>query len=152
MNNLRVLVVDDSREMLLLMEQFVINQDCQARTCRDSWLAVEIAKEFAPQVIFLDLAMPGLDGYEVAEELRDLDLPEHLLVAITSHDDEAHRRECEVSGFDLFLAKPVSIDQIRSVIETAKERFLAERTPISRRRRSPEWPPSMNPAAEPTRQ
>ena len=121
---LRVLVVDDSRDMLRVMEQFVVNQDCQVRTCQDSWLAVEIAKEFAPHVIFLDISMPGLDGYEVAEDLRDLDLPEHLLIAITSHTDESHRRECAISGFNLFLEKPVSLDQIRSVIEPAKEQFL----------------------------
>ena len=125
MCKLRVLVIDDSRETLHVMERLVSKHDCQVRTCGDSKRAVAIAKEFVPHIIFLDIAMPRLDGFMVAEDLRDLNLPEYLLVALTSYTDEAHRRECEISGFDLFLAKPVSIEQITSVIEPAKERFSA---------------------------
>jgi CheY-like chemotaxis protein len=124
MCTLRVLVVDDSRDTLHVMERLVSDQDCQVRTCGDSERAVAIAREFVPHVIFLDISMPGLDGFMVAEDLRDLNLPEYLLVALTSCVDEAHRRECEVSGFGLFLPKPASVDQIRAVIEPAKERCL----------------------------
>src|SRR4029077_4483413 len=95
------------------------------RTCLDSKKAVEIAQEFWPHVIFLDISMPGLDGYEVAEDLHDLNFPNYMLIALTSHGDEAHRHECEVSGFDRFIDKPASIDQITSVIESAAARFLA---------------------------
>jgi CheY-like chemotaxis protein len=125
MCKLRVLVIDDSRETLHVMERLVSQHDCQVRTCGDSKRAVAIAKEFMPHVIFLDIVMPELDGFMVAEDLRDLGLPEYLLVALTSHTDEAHRNECAKSGFGMFLAKPISIDQVTSVIEPAKERFLA---------------------------
>jgi CheY-like chemotaxis protein len=83
-----------------------------------------MVRDFLPQVIFLDIAMPELDGFEVAEDLHELQLPEYILVAVTSYSDDAHRRECEASGFDVFLAKPPSIDDVTPVIEKAKERFL----------------------------
>jgi CheY-like chemotaxis protein len=85
---------------------------------------VQTVQEFIPHVIFMDIAMPGLDGFEVAEDLHDLNLPNYLLVALTSHSDESHRNECEASGFELFLSKPVSIDDVGNVIQMAKKRFL----------------------------
>jgi len=121
---LRVLIVDDSRDQLYLLERMVSKSDCESRTCPDSNDATQIAKEFEPHVIFLDIAMPGLDGFEVAEDLHDLNLRDYLLVALTSYSDEAHRRECEASGFNVFLAKPPSVDEVASVLRQAKERFL----------------------------
>lgn len=123
---LRVLVIDDNRETLLILERLVRELNCEVRTCPDSKKAVATAQAFSPHVIFLDISMPDLDGYEVAEDLHDLELPEYLLVALTSHEDESHRRECEVSGFDRFLSKPASIKEIKNVIESASTRFLTK--------------------------
>jgi CheY-like chemotaxis protein len=47
-----------------------------------------------------------------------------MLVAVTSYSDEAHRRECQASGFNVFLAKPPSIDDVAAALQTAKDRFL----------------------------
>ncbi|HZZ29558.1 MAG TPA: response regulator [Pirellulales bacterium] len=122
---LRVLIVDDSRDALHLLDRLMAHHDCEIRTCQDSVNAVQTVQEFIPHVIFLDIAMPGLDGFEVAEDLHDLNLPNYLLVALTSHSDEPHRKECEASGFELFLSKPVSIEDVGHVIQLAKKRFLA---------------------------
>ena len=123
-DKLRVLIVDDNRDALFLLQRFVGKSDCNIRLCNESAAAVRIAQEFAPHVIFLDIAMPVLDGFEVAEDLHDVDLGEYLLVALTSYDDEAHRRECEATGFHLFLAKPPALEEVARVIEMAKDRFL----------------------------
>jgi two-component system, OmpR family, response regulator len=123
---LRVLVIDDSRDTLLILERLVRELNCDVRTCLDSKKAVAIAQAFSPHVIFLDISMPDLDGYEVAEDLHELVLPEYTLVALTSHEDEAHRRECEISGFDSFLSKPATIEEIKSVIEWASTRFQTQ--------------------------
>lgn len=123
-DRLRVLVVDDNRDTLAVLQRFVARSDCDVRTCLDSKNAVDMVRDFLPQVIFLDIAMPELDGFEVAEDLHEIQLPEYMLVAVTSYSDNAHRRECEASGFDIFLAKPPSIDDVTALIEKAKERFL----------------------------
>jgi CheY-like chemotaxis protein len=122
-DRLRVLVVDDNRDSLLLLERLIGKSNCDVRTCADSKNAVHLAQEYEPHVIFLDIAMPGLDGFEVAEDLHELKLRDYLLVAITSYSDEAHRRECEASGFNVFLAKPTSADELSALISTAKQRF-----------------------------
>ncbi len=67
--------------------------------------------------------MPGFDGFEIAEDLHDLNLRDNLLVAMTIYSDEAHRREAESCGFDLFLPKPPAYEEIADVIEIAKARF-----------------------------
>ena len=123
-DRLRVLVVDDNRDTLLLLQRIVGKSDCDVRTCPDSKHAVQLAQEFQPQVIFLDIAMPDLDGFEVAEDLHDVKLPDYMLVAVTSYSDEAHRRECEASGFTAFLAKPPSVEEVAALISTAKQRFI----------------------------
>jgi CheY-like chemotaxis protein len=120
---LRILVVDDCRDTLLVLERLVSKFNCTVCTCNDSELAVQTALEFGPHVIFLDIAMPKLDGYEVAEDLRYHRLADYMLVALTSHADAAHRRECAISGFDLFLAKPISIEHVKTVIDKASTRF-----------------------------
>ncbi len=122
-DRLRVLVVDDNRDSLLLLERLIGKSNCDVRTCAESKNAVHVAREFEPHVIFLDIAMPVLDGFEVAEDLHDLKLRDYLLVAVTSYSDKAHRRECEASGFNVFLAKPPSIDDVSAIVASAKQRF-----------------------------
>jgi CheY-like chemotaxis protein len=122
-DRLRVLVVDDNRDSLLLLERLIGKSDCDVRTCADSKKAVHFAQEHEPHVIFLDIAMPDLDGFEVAEDLHHLKLRDYLLVAVTSYSDEAHRRECEASGFNAFLAKPPSVNEVSAIVFAAKQRF-----------------------------
>ena len=117
---LRVLVVDDRRETLLIIQRLASQFECEIRTCQDSRQAVPMAQAFVPNVIFLDIEMPGMDGFEVAEDLQGLNLPPYTLVAFTTYTDEAHRQECEVAGFDMFLSKPATVADIEHVIKTAR--------------------------------
>lgn len=121
---LRVLVIDDDRHVLLVMQRLLGNFDCDIRASQNSKKAVSIVQEYRPHVVFLDIQMPGLDGFEVAEDLYASGLRDHLLVAMTIYSDEPHRREAEACGFHLFLPKPPAYDEIANVIEIAKERFL----------------------------
>jgi len=123
-DNLRILVVDDSRATLFVLEQLMRRLDCEIRTCEDSKEAVRVVQQFAPHIVILDIQMPGLDGYMVAEDLSELESPDYLLVALTAYADEEHRRECEANGFDKFLAKPASMEELERLVETARARFL----------------------------
>lgn len=123
-HKLRVLVVDDARYILMVMERLLSSFDCEIKLCSDSKQVVRAVQEFSPHVIFLDIQMPGRDGFEVAEDLYDANLRDHLLVAMTIYSDEGHRHEAEACGFHMFLPKPPAYDEIANVVETAKEHFL----------------------------
>src|SRR5881227_60491 len=104
---LRVLIVDDNRDgadsLLLLLELY----GHEARAAYDGDAALRLAGTFCPDVVLLDIGMPGLDGYEVARRLRrDEGLRDALLVAITGFGTEEDRRLAAQAGFDAHLTKP----------------------------------------------
>jgi CheY-like chemotaxis protein len=87
-------------------------------TVHDGIEALQISEGFRPEVIMLDIGMPGMNGYEVARRLRQRNSsPQPLLVAVTGWgkpDDETRSRE---AGFDAHLVKPVEEPKIRQVFE-----------------------------------
>lgn len=113
----RVLVVDDNpdaADSLALLLGFA-GQD--VRTTYDGLSALEQAQEFAPEVVLLDIGMPGMDGYEVARRLRNEGgLHQALLVALTGWGQEEDRRRSAEAGFDHHLVKPVEPKRLRELL------------------------------------
>jgi CheY-like chemotaxis protein len=120
----RVLLVDDNRdaaESLALLLQY---EGHDVRTAYDGEAALAVAEEFRPQVALLDLGLPKLNGFEVAQRLRRLPGGADMtLVALTGWDQVEYRRRGEAAGFTHHFAKPVDIDALR--------RVLAERVPCA---------------------
>jgi CheY-like chemotaxis protein len=94
----------------------------EVRIAHGGMEALQLAQSFRPEVVLLDIGMPGMDGFEVARRLRKLDpQPRPLIVAVTgwgASDDERRTRE---AGFDLHLVKPVEQSQLQRIL---KERTL----------------------------
>jgi signal transduction histidine kinase len=107
-SGIKVLVVDDNldaAESLAMLLELRGNQTRLAHTGPD---ALAAAAAFQPQVVFLDIGLPGLDGYEVAQRLRAAPLrPRPLLVAVTGWGSADDRQRARDAGFDLHLVKPV---------------------------------------------
>ena len=83
----------------------------------DGLQALQMAVEFRPDVVLLDIGMPGLDGYEVARRLRALKRERPLrIIAITGWGQEADRTRSREAGFDVHLVKPVDPTLLTSVI------------------------------------
>ena len=109
----RVLVAEDypdtRRTLCLLLRMWGYD----VRDAENGQEALRVAGEFFPEVVILDLAMPGVDGYEVARRLR---APSQglrpLLIALTAHTDRTHVGAALEAGFDHFLAKPCSPGQV----------------------------------------
>ena len=77
------------------------------RTVHDGPTALETARAFQPDIIFLDIGLPGMDGYEVARRIRDdKAIQQPLLVALTGYGREEDRQRAAQAGFDHFLVKP----------------------------------------------
>jgi CheY-like chemotaxis protein len=90
----------------------------ETRVAHDGMTALDIAREFRPEVILLDIGMPGLDGYEVARRLRAMNQGQTFrIVAITGWGQEADRLRSKEAGFDLHLVKPVDPRVLVSVLE-----------------------------------
>jgi CheY-like chemotaxis protein len=108
-----VLVVDDNGDAADSLALLVNLWGHRVRVCYDGPGALQLAREYQPDVVFLDLGLPGLSGYEVARRLRN---EPALLVALTGNDPEQDGGRCQEAGFDLHLTKPVDVGVLQELL------------------------------------
>src|SRR5262249_41979541 len=97
----RVLVVDDNRDAAESLAMLLRLEGQHVQVAFDGHTALAMAREFRPQTVFLDIGMPGMDGYEVAKRLRqDPGLKDTVLVAVTGWGQQEDRRQSQAAGFD----------------------------------------------------
>ncbi|HYE79093.1 MAG TPA: ATP-binding protein [bacterium] len=114
----RVLVVDDNRDAADVLALLLRAQGHEVQVAYDGLDALAVAPVFQPEVVFLDLGMPRLNGYETAVQLRSLCAGRPLtLVALTGWGQEEDKRRTTASGFDYHLVKPAHPDQLAQVLE-----------------------------------
>jgi CheY-like chemotaxis protein len=119
-NNTRrpdALIVDDHTDALISMRELLVILGYTVTAAGSGAVALAKAAERPPRVVLLDLRMPGMDGFEVARQLRALpDMDKALLIAVTgSFDDDDLARGREV-GFNAFLPKPVDMDLLEEML------------------------------------
>ena len=113
----RILVVDDNEDAADLLTLRFERRGYEIRTAYSGADALSVARHFLPDVVFLDIGMPGMNGYEVARRLRsDPELGSFLLVALTGWGSEADKEQAQAAGFDAHLTKPVSTSAIEDVL------------------------------------
>jgi CheY-like chemotaxis protein len=112
----RVLVVDDNLDSADTMAELVRIWGYDVRTAHDGPAALDCARSFRPDVILLDVGLPGMDGYELARRLRAEGLAGDLLVSVTGYGQEEDRRKAEEAGFDHHLTKPVQPDMLLRLV------------------------------------
>lgn len=107
---LRVLVVDDDRDTANSLSLLVKLWGHDVRVAYGGATALEVAAVYQPDVVLLDVAMPRMDGNEVARRLRrQTCYQKTLLIAISGYADGAHRLGSAKAGFDRYLIKPVEL-------------------------------------------
>ena len=113
----RVLVVDDNADAADLMAMMLSLSGHETCTAYAGAEALRVANIFRPHVIFLDIGLPDMNGYEVARQLRASPLLNAtLLVAVTGWGGEEDRRRSKAAGFDLHLTKPVDPAAIDTIM------------------------------------
>jgi CheY-like chemotaxis protein len=118
--HLRVLVVEDDPESLQMMGALLTLWGYQPHLAPDGRVGLAQAEQERPDVVLLDLGLPGIDGFEVARRLRRMPEGERMLiVAVTAYRGEEHRRQASEAGFDKYLMKPVDIETLRLVLQQA---------------------------------
>ncbi|MBL0427035.1 ATP-binding protein [Ramlibacter alkalitolerans] len=120
---LRVLVVDDNRDAADTLRMLLDLLGAQARVAHDGESALRLFDDFAPEAVLLDLGMPGMDGYQVARQLRGRhpDWP-GALIALTGWGQENDRRRTREAGFDHHLVKPVDLPALQELLATVADR------------------------------
>jgi CheY-like chemotaxis protein len=116
----RVLLVDDNRDASELLEDALTEMGHEVRTAADgsSALQLVLVQAFTPDIAFLDIGLPVMDGCELARELRGIPSLENTpLVAITAYTGDADRRRAFASGFTEYLAKPLAFERVIGCIE-----------------------------------
>jgi signal transduction histidine kinase len=109
----RVLVVDDNEDSADTLAMMLELLGHEARRLYDPQAAVEAVAQFEPQIVFLDIGMPGLNGYELARRLRAAPGGHRLvLVAVTGWGQPEDRRRTREAGFDHHLVKPPEVEAI----------------------------------------
>jgi CheY-like chemotaxis protein len=98
----------------------------QVRVAYDGQEAVEVASVFQPDIVFMDLAMPKLDGYGAARHIRKQPWGQQMvLVAVSGWGQDGHKKLAQEAGFDHHLVKPADAAQLKRLLAGAKRRETA---------------------------
>ncbi len=113
----RILVVDDNADAAESLALLLRSDGHETQVTFDGQSAVEMAKTFLPDTVLLDIGLPGLNGYEVAQQLRAMEaLKATVLIAISGYGQIEDLAKSKAAGFDQHLVKPVSYDRLRSLM------------------------------------
>ncbi len=113
----RVLVVDDNVDSAVSMAALLRLRGNDVRIAHDGPSAVDVARDYRPELALLDIGLPGMNGYELARRLRELTGNGAIvLVAVTGYGAEEDRRLSKQAGFDEHLVKPVPFDAVEKLL------------------------------------
>jgi signal transduction histidine kinase/ActR/RegA family two-component response regulator len=113
----RVLAVDDNHDAAASLGRALEALGCSALVVHDGPSALASVAAFEPQLILLDIGLPGMDGYELARRLREAGLhPSSRIVAITGYGQPSDRARSREAGFDDHVVKPVTLHNLRRVL------------------------------------
>lgn len=112
-----MLVVDDNVDSAESMAVLLRLQGHEVRLAYDGLSALEEAQAFHPDLIFLDLDLPKMDGYEVARRLHPV-MKGVTLVAMTGYGQDEDRQRTQEAGFHLHLVKPVDFDMLQGLLSS----------------------------------
>jgi excisionase family DNA binding protein len=126
----KVLIVDDNLEMLEMLERlFARNPNLVVRSAHDGFEAGKQVVVFRPDVLIIDVVLPGLDGLQVCRDMKSDPITRDIRIVVTTgHSDPLTRQEFEKLGVDLYLEKPLDLEpllrQVEALAATAASRPL----------------------------
>jgi PAS domain S-box-containing protein len=118
----RILVVDDNLDAARSLAMLLTMCGHEVRTAADGIEAIDAAQAFTPQIIFMDLGMPRMDGLEASRRIRELENGHAIvIIALTGWGQEADRQRTRAAGIDKHLVKPVSVEALEAVLADMEE-------------------------------
>jgi two-component system, OmpR family, response regulator CpxR len=122
----KILLVDDEREFVQTLSERLLMRDMGSAVAYDGESALEVAREDEPDVMILDLKMPGIDGIEVLRRVKATQ-PEIEVIILTGHGSEADKELCLQLGAFAYLQKPVDVEELSATIKRANEKIQENR-------------------------
>jgi signal transduction histidine kinase len=117
-SDLRILVVDDNKDAAQSLAMVLQVEGYKVCTANDGASALRAFTEFSPDAVFLDLGLPGMDGYTVARRLREQDpSTDLLLIAVTGYGSDVDKSRSRAAGFNHHLIKPVDFAELQRLLE-----------------------------------
>lgn len=118
----KILLVDDEREFVQTLSERLLIRDMGSAVAYDGKSALELIQEDEPEVMILDLRMPGIDGFEVLKRVKKTN-PDIEVIILTGHGSKSDREFCMGLGAFAYLQKPVDIDELSETIKKANEQI-----------------------------
>jgi PAS domain S-box-containing protein len=116
----RILVVDDNADAATGLSRLLKLLGHEVRTVNDGHEAIAVATRFEPDVVLLDIGLPGMDGYQVARVLRQQPVcKDSVLIAVTGYGQDDDRRKGREAGFDFHLVKPIDHDALLALLSAS---------------------------------
>jgi PAS domain S-box-containing protein len=122
MHRRRVMIVDDNADAAWVLQELTKELGHETLVLNSGAEALQAVHEFRPDVILLDIGMPGMSGLEVAKRLRADGLGNIRLVAVTGWGQDRDRERSRDAGFDFHLAKPIDLEDLISVLSAGRPR------------------------------
>jgi CheY-like chemotaxis protein len=117
-NSKRILLVEDDEDVAALLAETLQEWGHSVGIAHDARTALETVPQLDPEVAFVDLGLPDLDGLELGRRLRALrPAPSLQLFALTGYSRDSDRREARDAGFDHYLVKPIMPDDLRRALD-----------------------------------
>ncbi len=114
----RILLVDDNEDFAATFSTLLKTLGHEVRIAHDGVQALEVVARFIPDVAFLDIGLPRLNGYDLVRRMRAVKATQQvLLIAVTGWGQEDDRLRALEAGFDHHLVKPVEVDDIRYILD-----------------------------------
>jgi CheY-like chemotaxis protein len=121
---LRLLIVDDNRDSADCLAMLLRHSGFDVRTAYCGQQALEVTERFHPDVFIVDLAMPLMDGFQLAKQIREMpDFERALFVALSGHSEQTYLDEASKVQFDEYLVKPPKIELLLTILAEAPQRI-----------------------------
>ena len=118
----KVLLVDDEREFAQTLSERLLMRDMGSAVAYDGESALELIRDDDPEVIIVDLKMPGIDGLEILRRVKET-RPDIEVIILTGHGNEQDRQLCMDLGAFAYLQKPLDINVLSETIQKANEKI-----------------------------
>jgi DNA-binding response OmpR family regulator len=118
---LRIIIADDNRDTVLSLATILLQEGHEVREVYRGDAVLDQVRAYKPDVVLLDIGMPGLTGFEIARQMQqELGRLRPLLIAVTAWNQKSAKVLGKLVGFDHYLTKPYSTDELLGLISPAR--------------------------------